>query len=102
MKEFKTDKDFINLQSRILKTITEEICSRTETLLEIGLSKKGYAFTDKEEMYEFIKENCSKEYVGDEEKYFVSREPFLLVNNTPYFNFNNYDCSVTYGDFKFL
>ncbi len=103
MKEFKMDKDLVDLQNSLVEAISKEISNRIETLVEIGLGKKGHTFSDKDKMYEFVKENCSKEHSGDYEKYFVNKEPFLSIDNTPYFDFDSINrASVTYGDFKFL
>ncbi len=81
----------------------KEIPSRLETLVEIGLGKKGYTFSDKDDMYLFLNKSCSVERDGFMEKFFIGEHPFLLIDNTPYFNFDSINrASVVYGDFKFL
>ena len=71
------ENDFIN---DMISRLTQDLNEQFEKAVVEGLKRKGFTFTDKDSLYEFVKTSCRcEDNVELKEKlYFVGNDPFLL------------------------
>lgn len=100
--------DFKSLHYAIVDQINEGLIRKLESLVIEGLKKKGFEFTDENELRDFIKTRCRRvDHVDKKEHvYFVDDTPFFLhkyeiIIETPQER-DGAKITANYGRFAFL
>lgn len=90
----------------IYKHIVDSLDNQLESVITEGLNNKGFHFSSRGELVEFIKENCMVLTHGYDKTFTVSGEPFLLLVESEKFSMqhisNSIECSYLAYQFKFL
>lgn len=93
----------------ILELITKDLCIgltiKFDEIIIEGLKRKGFVFEDKDQVVEFVKNNCRcEDYAHIKERiYFVNDEAFLLHIYRSEIEMNtNCNLTATYGSYSYL
>lgn len=90
----------------MINSIIVEHSNRIDDILIKGLELKGYSFSTKSELEDFIKTNCQciDEQFKETKTFYVKGEPFLVYNysvNTC-IDYNKYNTNIMLGKMMYV
>lgn len=93
----------MSIQEELNKSILTNVKRKFKVLIEQGLSLRGYTFKTNEELRNFIQKNCRAERNGNEIKYYVGNEVFLIFQENVELDFRPSEVAfvIEYGKIRF-
>ena len=93
----------MSIQEELNKSILTNVKRKFKVIIEQGLSLRGYTFKTNEELRNFIQKNCRAERNGNEVKYYVGNEVFLIFQENVQLDFQPSQVAfiIEYGKIRF-
>ena len=93
----------MSIQEQLNKDVLRNFKKKFKVLIENGLKMRGYTFKTNEELRDFIQKNCRAERKGNEVKYYVGNDVFLIFQENVELDFRPSEVAfiIEYGKIRF-